>query len=83
MLFRSSDSGATAIAEMLQRNSTLTVLNISDNAISDSGATAIAEMLKHNNTPRVVHLYGNKFSAEGREALEKVYAIKKDLVLEY
>ena len=42
------DEGATALAEALKENTTLTTLNLASNKIGDEGATALAEALKEN-----------------------------------
>jgi len=53
------DSGASQIANSLQRNFTLTNLNLSSNNIGISGASLLANSLRHNITLKFLHLLGN------------------------
>ena len=53
------DAGAVAIAEALHGNSTLTLLDLSNNCISGAGV-AIAEVLKNNSTLTSLNLSDNK-----------------------
>ena len=45
---RTSDAGATYIAEAIRIDQTLTNLNLRHNGISNTGATSIAEAIKVN-----------------------------------
>ncbi|KAJ3336471.1 hypothetical protein HDU93_002793, partial [Gonapodya sp. JEL0774] len=44
------EAGATAFAEVLKTNSTLTSLNLYSNCIGEAGARALAEALKTNSS---------------------------------
>ncbi len=63
------DSGATAIAEALRHNQTLTTLNMSQNRVGDSGATAIAEAVCHNQTLTTLDMSENRVGYSGATAI--------------
>lgn len=52
-------TGVTYIAQVLKRNRTLKVLNISDNKIEPAGLAAIAESLKYNSTLETLDISSN------------------------
>ncbi|KAL9965559.1 hypothetical protein ACROYT_G029373 [Oculina patagonica] len=63
------EHGATALAEALQRNTSLTVLDLSGNNIGDHGATALAEALQRNTSLTVLYLLMNKIGDHGATGL--------------
>ena len=64
-----SDAGAVALAQALHHNSTLGVLDLSNNSISDAGAVALAQALHHNSTLKELDLSNNSISDAGAVAL--------------
>ena len=64
-----SDAGAVALAQALHHNSTLHVLDLSNNSISDAGAVALAQALHHNSILRRLDLSNNNISDAGAVAL--------------
>ena len=67
--------GAKRLAEALEKNTTLNVLDLYDNNIGDKGATRIAEALEKNTSLKELYLGFNNIGDEGAkrlaEALEK------------
>ena len=51
---------AKSFGSMLEHNSTLTFLNLSDNQMKAEGAAALADGLKANSTVQQLHPFGNK-----------------------
>jgi len=51
--------GVTYIAQVLKRNRTLKVLNLSDNKIDGSGLVSLAEALKYNSTLETLDVSSN------------------------
>ena len=66
------DEGATAIANALGDNITLTELDLRLNKISAVGAEKLAEVLKGNLTLQKIDLSGNMIGDRGAEALAKM-----------
>ena len=62
-------SGATALATALQRNTTLTFLNLYGNNIGDDGATVFATALHRNTTLTFLHLGVNNIGNDGATAI--------------
>ena len=61
-----TEENGPALTEMLQRNKTLRVLNLSRNyAISDNAASFIIEGLKKNTTLKILYLYSCGMTREG------------------
>ena len=52
-------NGITYIAQVLKRNRTLKVLNLSDNRIDAAGLASLAEALKYNSTLETLELSSN------------------------
>ncbi|EPQ27376.1 uncharacterized protein PFL1_04915 [Pseudozyma flocculosa PF-1] len=61
--------GVTYIAQVLKKNRTLRVLNLSDNQIEMPGLVAIAEALKYNSTLETLDMSHNPCSGPGLEGL--------------
>ena len=57
------------MAEALQHNQTLTLLDLSDNHIKSEGASAIGRALQHNHTLTTLMLRGNQIGYEGALAI--------------
>ena len=64
-----TDRGAKAIATILHHNSTLRVLDLSNNSVSDAGSVALAQALHHNSTLMFLNLSSNTVSDAGSAAL--------------
>lgn len=74
--------GVTYIAQVLKRNRTLKVLNLSGNRIEPAGLTALAEALKYNSTLETLDLSGNPCcgpSLEGIAALRTMFTVNHTL----
>ena len=63
------DTEVIKIAKALEKNNTLTTLNLPQNNISNIGATALAKALKINNTLTTLNLQQNDIGDEGVFAL--------------
>ncbi|KAK8870050.1 hypothetical protein IAR55_000620 [Kwoniella newhampshirensis] len=75
-------NGVGYIAQVLKRNRTLKVLNLSDNQIGPSGLTAIAEALKYNSTLETLDLSSNPCCGppqEGIAALRTTFTVNTSL----
>lgn len=69
----------SSIANLLQKNSTITDIGLEDNAICDGGAKMLADALKHNNTVQTLKLQGNDIQAEGTlEAINEMLRKNRD-----
>jgi len=66
------NEGASALAEGLQTNTTITVLNLANNKIGNEGASALAQVLQTNTTITVLDLANNQIGNEGAAALAEV-----------
>ncbi|MDA9573948.1 hypothetical protein N9R48_03395, partial [Rickettsiales bacterium] len=66
------DQGAEALAQVLEKNSTVTSINLSGNNIGDEGTEALALALKEKSTVTSINLSGNNIGAEGAKALAQV-----------
>ena len=64
-----TDKGAEAIAIALHYNSTLEVLDLSNNSVTDTGSAALAQALHHNSTLRQLNLSNNRINNAGSMAL--------------
>lgn len=74
--------GVTYIAQVLKRNRTLKVLNLSANRIEPAGLTALAEALKYNSTLETLDLSKNPCcgpSLEGIAALRTMFTVNHTL----
>lgn len=74
--------GVTYIAQVLKRNRTLKVLNLSANRIEPQGLAALAEALKYNSTLETLDLSGNPCcgsSLEGIAALRTMFTVNHTL----
>ncbi|KDE03683.1 hypothetical protein MVLG_05872 [Microbotryum lychnidis-dioicae p1A1 Lamole] len=74
--------GVTYVAQVLKRNRTLKVLNLSENKIDMQGLVAIAEALKYNNTLETLDLSYNPCcgpSLEGITSLRTAITINSNL----
>ncbi|XP_067016471.1 NLR family CARD domain-containing protein 3-like, partial [Acropora muricata] len=65
------ESGASALARALKKNSTLKCLVLADNSIQDSGALALADALQTNSTLTQLGLLANGIGNLGIEAICK------------
>ncbi|KAG8935191.1 hypothetical protein FRC01_007424 [Tulasnella sp. 417] len=65
-------TGVTYIAQVLKRNRTLKVLNLSDNRVEVSGLVAIAEALKYNSTLETLDMSRNPCCGPGLEGITSV-----------
>ena len=64
------DAELMVLAEMLQLNTTLSLIQLKKNAIGDDGAIALGKAIGTARMPiRAVRLYGNHVSAEGAQAV--------------
>ncbi|WRT66800.1 uncharacterized protein IL334_003763 [Kwoniella shivajii] len=75
-------NGVSYIAQVLKRNRTLKVLNLSDNRIETSGLVAIAEALKYNSSLETLDLSSNPCcgpSGEGIAALRTAFTVNTSL----
>ena len=76
------DDVAVALAQALHHNSTLEVLDLSNNNISDAGAIALAQALHHNSTLKVLDLSDN--GAIGKECTHQlVQALTVNISITY
>lgn len=73
-----SDTGGEYLARMLQKNTTLTTINLNSNLIYKS-AKSIAESLKQNTNLKTLMLRWNKIGDEGGIAIANSLAINKSL----
>ncbi|WVR04933.1 hypothetical protein IAU60_001945 [Kwoniella sp. DSM 27419] len=62
-------NGVNYIAQVLKRNRTLKVLNLSDNRIDSTGLTVLAEALKYNSTLETLDLSSNPCCGSGGEGV--------------
>ncbi|WWC85158.1 uncharacterized protein L201_000015 [Kwoniella dendrophila CBS 6074] len=75
-------NGVNYIAQVLKRNRTLKVLNLSDNKIETSGLVALAEALKYNSTLETLDLSSNPCcgpNGEGIAALRTAFTVNNSL----
>ena len=76
-----SDRGAEAIATALHHNSTLKVLDLSNNSISNTGSMALAQALHHNSALEVLDLSQNDvMSAEGTRQLVQALTVNTTVI---
>ncbi|GAM17556.1 hypothetical protein SAMD00019534_007310 [Acytostelium subglobosum LB1] len=73
------DQEASALANMLLKNKSLTLLNLSINEITDTGAKAIAYALKSNRTLKYLSLSNNFIGKEGLVALSEAIRVNRTL----
>lgn len=64
--------GATAIAQALKSNKTLTHLQLGWNKVGDSGAVEFADTLQCNKSLVFLSLKCNQFSESGRSMLKQI-----------
>jgi Ran GTPase-activating protein (RanGAP) involved in mRNA processing and transport len=74
------DLGASALAEGLRSNSTLTELFLSCNQVGDQGVTALGTALKFNSTLKKLNLSFNPISSTGAVALADSLQDNKGLI---
>ncbi|KAL1407472.1 hypothetical protein Q8F55_006905 [Vanrija albida] len=75
-------TGVSYIAQVLKRNRTLKVLNLSDNKLEPSGLVALAEALKYNSTLETLDVSSNPCSGpalEGIAALRTSFTVNHSL----
>ncbi|KLT45309.1 RNI-like protein [Cutaneotrichosporon oleaginosum] len=75
-------NGVTYIAQVLKRNRTLRVLNVSDNKLDASGLVALAEALKYNSTLETLDMSSNPCcgpSLAGIAALRTSFTVNSSL----
>ncbi|RXK36032.1 hypothetical protein M231_06680 [Tremella mesenterica] len=75
-------TGVNYIAQVLKRNRTLKVLNLSDNKIEPSGLLALAEALKYNSTLETLDLSSNPCcgpALDGVSALRTAFTVNTTL----
>ena len=70
---------ATALAESLKYNKSLTTLNLNHNKIGDCGAAALGECLKYNKSLTTLNLGFNEIGDEGAAALGECLKYNKSL----
>jgi len=63
------------MSEALQRNSTLTSLDLGGNGVGDSGAERLAEALQRNSTLTSLDLRNNEVGDSGAEAMQQIYTL--------
>lgn len=74
--------GVSYLAQVLRKNRTLRVLNLSDNGIEQSGLVAIADALKYNSTLETLDMSHNPCSGpvlEGITTLRMAFALNGNL----
>ena len=75
------NDGAIALAQSLHQNSTLQILNLSNNSIGDEGAVALAQALPKNHSLRYFSLsdivIGERVASEFVQALAQNSSIKE------
>jgi len=74
-----NDNDSSAIAELIRRNKSITLLNLSVNQISDSGVKLIAEALKVNTTLKYLSLSYNFIGKEGLVSLSESLRVNRTL----
>jgi Leucine Rich repeat len=72
-------AGASALADALEMNNTLTKLLITAASIGDAGASALAAALKVNNTLTELNVAGNSIGEAGASALAEALKVNKTL----
>ena len=70
---------ATALAESLKYNKSLTTLNLNHNEIGDCGAVALGECLKYNKSLTTLNLSSNEIGDGGAAALGECLKYNKSL----
>ncbi|KAG9016261.1 hypothetical protein FRB90_003583 [Tulasnella sp. 427] len=65
-------TGVTYIAQVLKRNRTLKVLNLSDNRVDAPGLVAVAEALKYNSTLETLDMSRNPCCGPGLEGITSI-----------
>ena len=75
------DAAAAVLAAVLEANTTLTALCLSDNTIGPAGAESLATALKKNTTLTYLGLPGGNIGPAGAESLDK--ALKTNTTLTY
>ena len=79
-----SDAGAKALAHVLNHNSTLKRLDMSNNKISDAGTVALAQALYCNSTLMWLELDGNDgIGEEGTHQLVQALTVNKSIARVY
>ncbi|EGG14858.1 hypothetical protein DFA_10731 [Cavenderia fasciculata] len=73
------DQEALALAAMLLKNNSLTLLNLNVNEITDTGAKAIAYSLKQNSSLKYLSLSQNFIGKEGLIALSEAIRVNRTL----
>lgn len=73
------DAGAQHVANMLKKNTTLTLLDLSYNEIGDAGLRCICNALEVNNTLLYLNLWENTFGDAGVECLYNALGINTTL----
>ena len=74
-----SDAGTIALAQALHYNSTLRVLDLSNNTISDAGTKALAQVLHCNSTLERLFLSNNNISDAGAVTLPQALYLNSTL----
>ena len=83
----SPNLGATALANALRHNNSVTVLKLTANAVSDDGASALARAIQPsgpNASLRELHLSGNAIADAGAQALARAVQVgyKRDKLID-
>ena len=63
------DQGAQDLADALQRNTALSVIDLYNNQIGDQGAQALADALQRNTALTEIYLHENQIGDQGAQAL--------------
>jgi len=72
------DTDIMLVAKVLQTSSNLSVVNLSDNAITNQGAIALADAFEHNHTIRELYLFHNPHIGHaGRHRLRRAKDVVK------
>jgi len=74
------DAGATAIANFISKNKTVSKIVLKDNKISDEGAIALAGALKENDLIDEIDLSNNRIGNKGAMALKKSLKSHKSML---
>lgn len=72
-------TGAHALAQLLETDTTLTIVNVRDNNINVAACTAICTSLHAHSCLTVLHLSNNRIDSEGGAALADVLKVCRQL----
>jgi Ran GTPase-activating protein (RanGAP) involved in mRNA processing and transport len=75
------DDGVKTLATALKKNTTVTELNLVNNAVGDEGASALADALKVNSSVTTIWLGGNRIRDEGAAALADALKVNTSMTI--